>query len=449
MIQNFADPIDEFVPLPYRQVDSHIRTDNLFIIQSETSLNSSHTCESYLTRYFELSSQTRFPHIVSLPNAGFQLRSIAHQHLPPYNNMKTTIAHSVSDEFSTSAVIHSFNQKRTCFEKFFRPGAHSNNKFGHIVTLFNGKYWPDSKYASFPILQKSHGIVKQAKLFSTGQVKYLVLLFDRDFAPESSSLVVYKLEEQPIIVQQFTAPITDFDLIDTTHSGGSIFLSVVYPSLSLRQMYQAGPSRSYLFSWNSSSFNPLRTEIQHSNGYSRTKFVKTTHLGTFLLFSTVRNQKDENVCLSSSYFSDKLDSFENFIDVWRLNSKGFVHHFQRLNLGSSNDELVSGMMESVEIGQQMYLFALSGVDTVSAFQWEGFNRFVPMNQFRVEGVTSVALFWNERTLYMALGSRLPFKSQLLYAVLSAQGEERQLLLSSNWLKTIDEMANYNRRLSSY
>lgn len=225
------------------------------------------------------------------------------------------------------------------------------------------------------------------------------------------------------VIQSLQGPFLDFDLIQLPPDGTTqplILLSVVHDlTESMYLPKENRPSASVLI-WDPNQMFQLTKQFRlqltrSARLYSRTKFFQSQNFGTLLLFSTVRQKTGGDLCPVSS--ANIPASFENIIDIFRRGPTGF-HQHQRIILDSLVDDLAAGTMDLVEIGKHVYLFTLSRPNTVEMFQSTSSGQFSLVSSYRVPGVNSLRLFWKANTLYMALGSHLSGKSQLLAALLS-------------------------------
>lgn len=430
MIQNFAEPVLEFFALSY---DHFSRTDNLFVIRSKMYHNTTHSCTAHLSQYYEMTpsqwlSRSKTANLPSLMRRNtpdsYRIGKIP---FSTSSNLKVTVVHSISKQWSDeSAIIYSlFGQKSICTGKKHR-GRQSDIKISHMFKFFSGRYSPDYTYPTLqlPIVDNEAIMVKRASMFSSSSlVKFLVLLYEDALTQNSLGLDVIRIDlnkSHSSVVQSLRSPYLDFDLIQLPGSASQlILLSLVQDFIySPMSQFKGTFSSPTVLIWDSNKmFQPSKQFSLTSTTklYSRTKFFHSNNLGTLLLLSTVRQRSDVDLCMASP--ESIPESFENFIDVFRLGPNGFSA-YQRINLGSPIDDLAAGTMDLVEVGKQVYLFTLSQANSVHMFLSQSSSHFFVVSRYRVAGVSTLRLFWNANTLYLALGSHLPDKSQLLAALLS-------------------------------
>lgn len=428
MVQHFHEPIEAFHPVSYFSALSSTgipfyQTESLLI---EKIRRLSPYCSQYVTNYYE----TFATHPNSRSSKRLNEVNLSHFGILPSNlNMRSVMINSISAKFADdSAIIHSIRPHR-CVDN-------QSLAYDHRIGFFYGRYFP--KY-HLPLLEFNlqRSAILNVKMFSTIQrnLRYLVVLSeDYQIKLYKVDLKVGKFEK----IQNIAKNVIDFDLIElpTKANQSSILLSMIYNS-------QNDPLQPQLMRWTGISSNQFQIYPNYQlnsliDGFLlKTKFIQNG-FGIFLLQAI-----GERTYFDEFSQCEKLpkgfETERSHIDIWQWTIDGRLEHWQRFaphSIGSVR------AIESVQVGHMWYLFTLVG-NHLETFQYRGYNRFESIHRYYIQHANSLTSYWNDNNLYLAIGSSIPNRSQLLAAVLRSFGEENHLINANNWYEALEQMKQFN------
>lgn len=428
IVQHFHEPIEAFHPVSYFSALSSTgipfyQTESLLI---EKIRRLSPYCSQYVTNYYE----TFATHPNSRSSKRLNEVNLSHFGILPSNlNMRSVMINSISAKFADdSAIIHSIRPHR-CVDN-------QSLAYDHRIGFFYGRYFP--KY-HLPLLEFNlqRSAILNVKMFSTIQrnLRYLVVLSeDYQIKLYKVDLKVGKFEK----IQNIAKNVIDFDLIElpTKANQSSILLSMIYNS-------QNDPLQPQLMRWTGISSNQFQIYPNYQlnsliDGFLlKTKFIQNG-FGIFLLQAI-----GERTYFDEFSQCEKLpkgfETERSHIDIWQWTIDGRLEHWQRFaphSIGSVR------AIESVQVGHMWYLFTLVG-NHLETFQYRGYNRFESIHRYYIQHANSLTSYWNDNNLYLAIGSSIPNRSQLLAAVLRSFGEENHLINANNWYEALEQMKQFN------